>query len=67
MAMLITPRAIAKMANMDILAIMATTVMVNGNFSMVIRGIQLKSKQNQLSDVKFISIRPLVQKLSIFL
>ena len=46
MAMLITPRAIAKMANMDILAIMAITVMVNGNFSMVIRGIQLKSKQN---------------------
>ena len=45
MAMLIMPSAIAKMANMAILAIMAIIVMANGNFSMAIRGIQLKSKK----------------------
>ena len=43
MAMLIAPRTITKLAEMAILAIMATIVMANGNFSMVIRGIQLKS------------------------
>ena len=43
MAMLTLSRAIARMAKMAILAIMATIVMANGNFSMAIRGIQLKS------------------------
>ena len=43
MAMLITPRAIAKMNKIAISAIMATVVMDNGNFSMAIRGIQVKS------------------------
>ena len=43
MAMLITPRAIAKIDKMAILAIKATIVMDNENFSMAIRGIQLKS------------------------
>ena len=43
MAMLMTPRAIAKIVKMAILALMATIVMANGNFIMVIRGIQLQS------------------------
>ena len=43
MAMLITMRAIAKMATM---AIMSNIVMANGNFSRAIRGIQLKSIKN---------------------
>ena len=43
MAMLITPRAIAKMNKIAISAIMATVVMDNGKFSMAIRGIQVKS------------------------
>ena len=43
MAMLQTPKGIAEMAKNAILAIMATFVMVNVNFSMAIRGIQLKS------------------------
>ena len=43
MAMLMTPMAIAEMAKMAILAIVATIVMVNVNFSMAIRVIQLKS------------------------
>ena len=43
LVILITPRAITKMAKMAILAIMATVVMVNGNIIMAIRGIQLKS------------------------
>ena len=38
-AMLITPRAIAKMAKMTIFAIMATIVMANGTFSMAINKI----------------------------
>ena len=37
-AMLMTHMAIAEMAKMAILAIMATIVMVIGNFSMAIRG-----------------------------
>ena len=40
MAMLITPRAIGIMAK---IAILATIVMANGNFSMAMRVIQLKS------------------------
>ena len=43
MAVLMTPMAIAEMANMAILAILATIVMPNVNFSMAIRGIQLKN------------------------
>ena len=43
MAMLMTPMTIAKMANMAILAIMATIMMANVNLGMAIRGIQLKS------------------------
>ena len=46
MAMLIAPRAIAKMDKMAILAIMATVVTANVNFSMVVRGILLKSMKN---------------------
>ena len=42
MAMLMTPMAIAGMAKMAIMAIMVTSVMANGNFSMAVRGIQLK-------------------------
>ena len=45
MAMLMTPMAIAEMAKIAILAIMATIVMANVNFSMAIMGIQLKSIQ----------------------
>ena len=48
MAMLIIPMALAK------IAIVATIAMANGNFSMFIRGIQLKSTKNVLSDVRFI-------------
>ena len=43
MAMLMTPMAIAGMAKMAIMAIMVTSVMANGLFSMAVRGIQLKS------------------------
>ena len=43
MAILIMLRALAKIVIMVILAMMATTVMVNGNLSMAIRGVQLKS------------------------
>ena len=43
MDILIKPRAIAKTAKMAILAIMATIMRANENFSMAIRGIQLKS------------------------
>ena len=43
MAMLITPRAIGIEAKIAILAILATIVMANGNFSMAMRVIQLKS------------------------
>ena len=35
MSMLITPRAIIKMANIAILSIMVTIVMANGNLRMV--------------------------------
>ena len=51
MTMLLISMAIAKMAKIAILAIMATIVMANVNFSMAIRGIQLKSitKLAQLS------------------
>ena len=48
MAMLMMPMAIAETAKMTIiaiLAIMATIVMTNFNFSMAIRGIQFKSVQ----------------------
>ena len=45
MTMLMMHMAIAEIAEMAILAIMATIAMANGNFSMVIRGIQLKSTQ----------------------
>ena len=51
MAMLITPMAIAGMAKLAIMAIMVTSVMTNGNFSMVIRGIQLKATQKTSSVV----------------
>ena len=44
--MLMTPMAIAGMAKMAITAIMVPSVMVNGNFSMAVRGIQLKGTQN---------------------
>ena len=43
MTMLNTPKAIAKMAKMTIMAIRATIVMVIGNFSMAKWGIQLTS------------------------
>ena len=43
--MLMMPMAMAKRANMAIWAIMATIVKANGNFIMVIRSIQLKSKK----------------------
>ena len=43
MAMLMTTMAMAKMAKMDILAIIATIVMANVYFSMAIRAIKLKS------------------------
>ena len=42
MAMLMTPMAIARMAKIAIMAIMVTSVMANGKFSMAVRGIQLK-------------------------
>ena len=45
MAMLMTPMAIAGMAKMAIMAIMVTSLMANGKFSMVIRGIELKGTQ----------------------
>ena len=43
MTMLLISMAITKMANRAILAIMATIAMANGNFCMVINGMQLKS------------------------
>ena len=45
MAMLMTHMAIARMAKMAIMAIMVTILMANGNFSMAVRGIQLKGTQ----------------------
>ena len=39
--LLMKPMAIAGTAKMAILAILATSVMVNCNFSMAVRGIQL--------------------------
>ena len=48
MAMFMMPTTIPKIANIAILAIMATIVMANGNFSMAIMGIQLKSIQKML-------------------
>ena len=42
MAMLMTPMAIAGMAKTAIMAILVTSVMDNGNFSMAVRGIQLQ-------------------------
>ena len=42
--MFITPLAIAGMAEITIMAIMVTSVLANGNFSMGERGIQLKDK-----------------------
>ena len=67
MAILMTPMAIARMAEITILAIMATSVMANGNFRMAVRGVQLKSKKIQLSGVKFIRIGHFVQTLTTFL
>ena len=55
MAILIMPRALAKIAIIVILAMMATTVMANGNLSMVIRGVQLKSMK-KLAHYFFIQI-----------
>ena len=43
MAMLITPRAISKMAKMATLAIMATIVIAYSNFRMAWRDFQLNS------------------------
>ena len=48
MVMLTMYKAITKMANRAILAIMATIVMAIGNFSMAMRRIRLKSKKNSL-------------------
>ena len=45
-AMLMTPVAFADMAKMAVLAIMASIALANVNFSMAIRGIQLKAIQN---------------------
>ena len=45
MVMLTMYKAITKMANRAILAIMATIVMANGNFSMAMRRIRLKRKK----------------------
>ena len=42
MAMLMTPMAIAGIAQMIIMALMVTSVVANGIFSMTIWGIQLK-------------------------
>ena len=42
MAMLVTPMAIAGMAKTAIMAILVTSVMDNGNFSMAVRGIQFQ-------------------------
>ena len=53
MTMLMTPLAIAKMAEMPILAIMATIVMAYVNFSMAIRGIKLKILKKYLNDIGF--------------
>ena len=56
MAMLMTHMDIAEMA---IMAIIATIVMAIGNFYMAIRGIRIK----EFSDVKFNQIWPFVQTL----
>ena len=48
MVMLTVYKAITKMANRAILAIMATIVMAIGNLSMAMRRIRLKSKKNSL-------------------
>ena len=45
MAILIMSRAITEIAKMAMSAIMATIVMVNGNFSMATRGMQHKKAQ----------------------
>ena len=58
MFMLITPMAIAKMAKMAILAVMATILMANINFSMALRGIFLIATKKKLSDIGFIWIGP---------
>ena len=42
MVMLMTSMAIAGMAKMAIMAIMIASMMVNGNFSLAVRGILLK-------------------------
>ena len=67
MSKLITPRAIAITAKKAILAIMATIVMANVNFSLAVWGIQLKSIKKFLSDVRFTSIWHFVKTLSMFL
>ena len=67
MAMLMTPMAIAGMAKMAIMAIMVTSVMANGNFSMALWGMQLKGTKKVARGVKFIAIGPSVQTLSTFL
>ena len=53
MTMLMTPFAIAKMAEMPILAIMATIVIAYVNFSMAIRGIKLKILKKYLNEIGF--------------
>ena len=45
--------AIAEMAEMAILAVMATIVMANGNFSMGIKGIELKGTKKTSSVMIF--------------
>ena len=54
MAMLIMPKAIARLAKMTILAMMATIVMANGNLSRAASGIKLKNmkKLTQTLDVR---------------
>ena len=46
MVMLMMPMTIAGMAKMAIKAIMVTSVMTIGNFSMLVRGIQLMGTKN---------------------
>ena len=68
MAMLITPKAITKMAKMAILAILAilaimsTIVMANGNFSMAIRGITNSSTKGTRHQVKKIKASFVVER-----
>ena len=49
LVILITHRAITKMAKMAILALMATNVMANGNIIMAIRGIPVKEHEKTSS------------------